>query len=424
MAVLIQATTPQAFGAVGDGVHDDGPAIMAAAQSAIVNKTSLYIPGVSIGYLVGNPINLTNINGHLLVYGDGMQGPMFNLGRAPVPGGSMILGGTGPGRAVFDCMGSNNITFRDLNVVSQGTNNPSTIGFLFGTSANSPAIGAPGGGNCNLENVAIYLPDLASTFPVYYLGGAGTSHFWNVATVGRFGIVITASNLYGVASTFVSPGPSTGGVDGVSGVGCCLLGFGSHGVGGVYPLVIEGSASHEWNQTYICLLNNGTQAGADAAIMVKDVTDIRIKVECDYFPTVMIANGTTDRLDIAGLSYPGPSPVPANVPTIVSFQGTRTKNSKFDVVLVSGALPNGNAFYASNLIPTNVEFSSSTFLYNAGSSPTVAYLGTSSASSVPYWNLQFHGDKGAASVTALVNGSPAPDSAIRYWISGVRIGTA
>lgn len=61
------------YGAHGDGIHDDTPAILAAVQAASQGPPSdVYFPPTNAGYLIGTPLVLPNLGHWVTLYLDGM----------------------------------------------------------------------------------------------------------------------------------------------------------------------------------------------------------------------------------------------------------------------------------------------------------------------------------------------------------------
>jgi hypothetical protein len=414
------------FNAKGDGATDDSAAVQATFNAALAAKASVAVGYPSVGYLINTTINLTNLNQALTIIGDGINAPMFGQAVLIPSGGSFFLGNTGTGKPVFDCCGSNNIAFRDLNINCIGQATPSTIGILFGTSTTSPAAQTPGGSGNGCENVAVYMANANNSVPIAWVVGAGPGRFCNVVTLGVYGIVISATNILGLASPFVTFSGSTGGVDAIYSNGCTLLGYGPG-----QPLLIESSSNQTWDQLYIAnVLSGPSYSGNPYPIKLQNVTDVKIKVEVDYFPSVFTAAGNLTLLQITGTTFPGTSPVPVNVPCIGFFDGASTSDSIFNVAPIAGALPNANFHYSSpgGTVSPVVGWNNCTFSgYDVTVSNNVFFGNTEpGAPGVPFFNLNFNGSTDVANgagLTFLIDGSAATSGQLRYSVNGKPYGT-
>jgi hypothetical protein len=353
---------------------------------------------------------------------------IFALIDMPPSNGSTLLANTGTGKPVFDCTGSNNIIFRDLNILAIGRPNPSTIGIIFGTSYTAPTPGWPGGSNCAMENVSISLTNAAGSTPMAFIGGSGPAHFFNVWTVGQYGLLFSTNNNTGIASPYVEFGEKLT-IDAVVGVGCSLQSWGMHNT-----LYIEGCDNHTWAQTYMALLDEtGTWAGNPYPILLSNVIDIRIDVESDYWPSLFTAYGNIDSVTIRGTVWQSTTPIPANVPVVGLFNGGGSvTNSTFSVKGVIHSLPNHNFYYTTvgGSSPTLNGFNACVFdQYDTTVSPNVFYGDCNSTYSVPFFNVQFSGNFDVAIGTSgpiafLVNGGGATAAQYRCFVNGIRQGTA
>lgn len=408
------------FGAVGDGVTDDSAAIQAACDAAHLLQRRLLIPRAPVGYKVNTTINLTNLEYGLCIYGMGIQAPTYGAALVPMAGGSLFLGNTGTGNAVFDCAGSSNILFREINITSLGMSTPSTVGILFGTSTTAEPVQAPGGANCSLENVAIQLQNANNSCPVYYAGGAGNSHFFNVWTLGVYGMYFTANNELALSSDYVTLGPIIG-VASVQGMGCNLLGY-----GGGPPLVLETAHNHRWIGTYIATIFGGpAYVGQDYAMKVENCFDVKAWLAIDYFPTVLIMEGDCRYCEFYGTTFPNETPLDVGDPIIAFFAGAVLRNCTFQIMPHLNAPPIANYHYTTNgVTPTMVAFQSCTFAFDTQSSTFVCYLNATNAVGVPFFNLYFDGDADAGTFATEINGVTAGNSAKRIYINGKEFGTA
>jgi hypothetical protein len=182
------------FGAVGDGATE----CAAAIQAAINTGKDVFIPsGV---YKVSTPINVTNrAAGAQKIFGES-----WGISQ----NGSVIRGNTGG--AVFDCTGSQFLSFEDFGIDSVynsppflGTiDNPSKIGFLFARSTTSQYAQFN-----TLRNIFIKMPLEATAY-----GGKGTvgiynnaaeiHHYDNIYVTAGTPLVINGYNAWGVTSSY------------------------------------------------------------------------------------------------------------------------------------------------------------------------------------------------------------------------------
>lgn len=407
-----------AYGDCTNGVngHDDSAAFQACFDDARAAGGSVYIPGrVGAGYRIDSPQNLTNING-LRIYGDVANAPAFGLAVIPPTGGSMIYANTGG--VLFDCLGANNIIFRDVFVNSLPCTTPSTVGFLFGTSTGVQN-GTPGSANCSLENVAIYLKDANNSCPVYGVNH-NLSHFINVWTLGVYGITQTTTDFLSITPPYGTYGAAVGSV-GNTFNSCRLLGY-----GGAPVFYFEGGGAHDIQQCYLATINGGpAYAGQSYAMFLEDVVDMRIKVEEDYFPSLFQMAGICQRIDMSGTVYPNQTPLAVGVPIVGFFNGTSVDASNFALLVVSGALPNNNYHYTSvgGGAPTMDLWLNNTFHFNYNASPNCAFFNASNAVSVPFKNLAFLGTNDAPTNTFEINGVGAAASDERGSVNGVAFGS-
>lgn len=406
------------FGAVGDGVTNDSGALQRAVDAAIARRAALYVPSALVGYRLNTPIDLTDLDGSLLIVGHGIQAPTFGQALAIPHGGSLFLGNTGLGRCVFDCCGSNNIVFRDLNVTSLGQPNPSSIGFLFGTSTTSPPIQTPGGANYGLENVAITLQNANNSVPVYYVRGTGLSHFFNVWTLGVYGLFFTGSNTLNVTSTFVTIPGAIIGIDGVHCQGCNLLGY-----GGGSPLIVETSSNYVFDQLYVATILGGpSYAGQPYAITLNNVIAVDISVEEDYFPALLVTAGYVENCQIRGSVFSSTTPLVSNLPIVGFLGGTTISNCQFSVYPAT-VLTSHYMYIMHATTPTVTEVSGCSFFFNPNISNNVFFGNVTGSAAVPYFNLNFHGFQDGATIALLKNGVAPSASLYRYRVNGVLFGT-
>lgn len=412
-----RALTPQQFGAIADGVHDDAAAIQNCCAAALATGRAVHFPGTTSGYLVRTPINLTNLTASLLLSGDGIIAPANNQALSAPVRGSIVLGGTGTGHCIFDCSGSNNVVFRDLNFCTIGISSPSTIGVIFGTSTTAPSIAAPGGADCCLENVAIYMQNADSSIGLAIVGGAGPFNIVNLWSLARTPMYLSSNNTRSIASTYVTFSLGVG-VDGVSTQGCALLGYATT------ALYMEGCSAHTWSQLYVVTIISGVgYSGDGVGIYIKNAYGINMSVECDFYPGVLQLDGTAEALIISGTAFAGTTPLATNEAVLVFFSGTTVLNCEFKLVSGSG-FPSNYLYSSMGTSPTLISIKSCKFWFDTSISSNVAFFNMNvSAPTVPFFNLAFDGNADGGTFNLLINGTPAIAANERYFVNGTKFGT-
>jgi hypothetical protein len=295
---------------------------------------------------------------------------------------------------------------------------PSQYGLVFGTSTTSPDQEAPGGANIGLENVAIYLEFDTDSVPLYYVAGAGLSHFYNLWTLGDWGVYITRDNELGFSSDYADVGPAIG-IAGLHGAACNLLGYGGGPV-----LVIQGSHNMVWDQLYTATIFGGpAYAGQPYALNVDESTGVEITIENDYFPSVLITEGAIENFSIRGTSFPHATPIPSGVPLVAFFNAGYVIDSEFMVKAVLSA-PVTNFHYTSNGIAANMtQFNNCRLLHRTHNSTNTAFLNVTAAIGKPFFNLRFDGNDDTGVFDLRVNQVPAGAGTMRYWDNGVLVGS-
>lgn len=400
------------YGAKGDGITDDSAAFQAAINSGVVR-----IPKSAAGYMIRHPLNATNLD-QLTIEGDGMIAPDWGLVYILPPAGSTILAGTGG--ILLDITGSNNITLRNFNISALGvSSNPSSVGIIGGTSTNQ-RLGAPGGSNIIMENVAVCMQNAGASIPIYF-NNINISRFNNVTTAGKYGVILCSNNVLNLASPFTTFGPVVQS-DGNTFIGCCLLNYGTNPA-----LWLEYANDNDFVQLYTVYVGVGqpSYSGCGYAIQLDNCTDVRIKVECDYFPYLMYLNGVNEMIEVSGISYPGLNPPSAGQPGIAFFNGSVVKNSAFRVITPGTVYTSGTYLYATKgTAPTMQQFRNCEFLFDTAATSNVAYFNATADSPVPFFDLRFHGDIDSSGVNLMVAGLAAASMRQRYFMNGLRQGTA
>lgn len=408
------------YGAIGNGFTDDTAAIQTAFNDAISTGQSVYIPATIPGYLITKPLNLTNLAVSLLIFGDGMIAPFGNQADSAPTQGSIFLGGTGSGKCIIDCSGSNNIIFRDLNFVALGVTNPSTIGTIFAHSTTGPSIATGGGANGSLINIAYYMTNVGNydgaSIASAWIGGAGSCLIENVVALAVTPIYVSAFNVLGVTSTYVTFSLGNGGCDAFASKGCSLLSYGQA------CLYLESCVDHTWSTLYCVTIVNGPSFPNVNVygIYIKDCNSITITLQVDYFPGAFYISGTAENINITGTTFSGPTSIPAAVAIFGNFTSTTTKNCNFNLSTASGNP--ANYYYICE--PPAISLTSCTFSFDTGPSNLILYFNVASGGpTVPFFNLVFNGNADGGTFSFLINGSPATAANERYFVNGIRFGT-
>lgn len=398
------------FGARGDGVTDDAPAIQAAINAAVARGVfAIYLPSAPVYYLLGSALNLTNL-ARFTIFGDGC----YALSARITPRGSTLAGNTGGGGCIIDATGTSGLVLRNLNLASIGLSNPSTVGLILGNSSTN----TNGGSSNHLDNISILLPSTGSSVPLYGVN-VNLLTMVKVNTFGDYGFYITNANdlgitrPYGVAGTPINS-------DGAASLGCFLAGYGTQA-----PFVLVNCSAHNHDQLYIVNVNASPSfAGHVQAMLLNNCTDVSVKVEIDYFPSAVVQLGAWLNVKLSGLIYAQPSPLAIGVPAVMALEGTSLTDVNMDIRVLSAA-PAGTYYYGSAaLSSTEISMVGCTFIFDSTVVQNALYLNVTSAVATPIFNCRLNGDSDAAGVALFVNGSAMPASAYRLWVNGLRIGTA
>jgi hypothetical protein len=242
------------FNAAGDGVTDDTNAI----QAALDTGESVYLP---VGtYRVTAPLDLTDhSSGGTIVFGDSWA---YN-GQA----GTVVLGETGG--VVFDCTGSQFLTFKNLTVKS-GQTDASTCGFLFARSSGSQYAQFN-----KMENVIVRIASNPNAY-----GGKGTVAVYNWAAEmmhitdpyfsADTALVVTSSNAWSITSSYVNHSTLTSTSQVVLDGGNAEL---ESVDDGGYCLYLSGAVSCDFNNVYF---KGDVEEAHEAAIKMIGCSNINI----------------------------------------------------------------------------------------------------------------------------------------------------
>lgn len=407
------------FGAKGDGITNDSPAFQAAINFATTLKCMVYVPPTSAGYLINTPLNMSNRDGVRLV-GAGCNSPAtFGLAIVPPRAGSVLIANTGASGCVIDMTGSNNMLLRGLSIDATYATNPSRFGVILGTSTGTQ-IGNPGGSQCHFDDVSVILQNANSSIPIYG-NNLNLSDFNRVSTLGVFGFVLVANNTLNVTPPYGVFGPIID-CDGNSGRQCTFMSW-----GGGSPVIFEQVNEGEF-QFYVLTLNSGpTYTGQPYAMQVKDCVNLRIFVEADYIPSLLLLSGTIDRLDIAGSHFPNVTPLPANIAVLGDFVGLISLSNSSIRVKPYPVVPvtPGNFLYTTvgGTASTVTLMNNVRLLFDNRISSNCAFLNTApGVTGVPFLNLIFEGDTDAATMSFGIGGVAAAPGNLRYSVNGKALG--
>lgn len=183
------------FGARACGLNGVGFDSFNAFQAALNYSTAIFVDYEPNGYLIGDSLNVTHrANGvDIIGVGAGIFGAY-----------TVIYGNTGS-FAIFDCVGSQKVRFKSIQLKSATANTaPSQLGILLARSA---TVGYDYAQFCCLDDVLINLADSPAAF-----GGKGSIGIYNQAaeictfrdtySIANNGLVITNVNYAGVTSKY------------------------------------------------------------------------------------------------------------------------------------------------------------------------------------------------------------------------------
>lgn len=407
------------YNAAGDGITDDSAALQMAIDDARATGLPVYLPRVPAGYLCNTALDLTDSD-RLTIYGDGFVPPANDLYAVAPTNASTLIGNTGTGGCVVCAIGSNGLTLRGFNVSTLGAATPSTVGIILGTSTR--AVAGPGSAAYYLKQIAVYMTETGSSLPIY-CNNVNLSNFEDVWTVGDNGFVLETANPRSIAVPFSAFGPDIEN-DGNVMTNCAFLTFSQPG------LWMHKVNDFSGQQIYINTLNGGpSYSGSAYAIYMSGCIDIYLKVEIDYFPSVIMLNEGIKNMRIDGISFPSTTPISALLPLIalLSEAGGQLDNCHFNVSPIMGAAPNSNFHYTTHggnpgLL---IWVRNSTFIFDSIVSTNVLFLNMTSDEAIPLWSNRIEGDIDGITNTLLVDNSGALGSTgYRMFLNGNTIGTA
>jgi hypothetical protein len=361
---------------------------------------------------IATPLDCHNKVG-LTINGTVAQFPGFNLVNATPSVGSVLLGQTSA--EVFDCIGGNSIHFNNIAISSVGLTNASKYGLLLGSSADTYT-GSPGGADIALNNVVINLKEGINSIPISFNNGGGLSTWTNVGVSGDYGFALTTNNPLSVTPTYGTYYATAIGTDGMKCLGCSSL-----STGGGFALYIEASNDISFYQFYTAQISGGgaSYPGNAYPIYIKNSQDIDIKVEADYWPSMLETQGTIDSLRMSGILFPFTTQLVGTTGYIADFLGTSLTNSHFDIQGVASA-PTGT-HYMYNTTVTMAHIWNDSFTFNTAYTSNVGFF--NSATGNTFLNLQLNGNTDTFISSFFINGGAAPASSYRIFINGIKNGT-
>jgi hypothetical protein len=408
MAAICSVVNVKACGAKGDGVTDDTAAFQTAIGLAVAINGAVYVPAASVGYLITSPLNMANLQ-QLTFYGDGAY-PC--TARSTPVGGSVLIGATGANHCVIDASGASGVVFRGFTIASIGVTGASTIGVFLGKTT------VQQGSNCIVEDVAILLPSGVGSIGIYGISanlitgrGLMIMSGWGIILAGaKADAPVSHDPPYGVWGTNVQS-------DGCYFSGCTLFGYGDE-----IPLSITNCTSHQYDQLYIVNINGGpSYTGVDYAMEMIGCTDIRMKVEIDYFPCALNMRGASVQVKLDGIIYQWTTPLPVGVPLLAFFGGTFIYDCEFKIRALAAA--SGYYLYGTVVTsPTLNQILGSLFWYNSGITSTTANFDFTSTAPIIMFNNRFDGDTDTTGSSYKIAGSTAATSTYRNWVNGVKEG--
>lgn len=407
------------FGAVGDGSTDDS----AAFQKAI-NYGAFTIPYSATGYRINTTLDATN-RSSLYMAGVGRTTSSGGFAFGPPTTGSVLLGNTGNSKAVIELQGSDNVTMENFSICNYGQPNKSQYGILCGTSASGAPNGQGGGASYALRNLAITMQhDTAHPSVGFYGNNHNLTGFYDAWLLADYSLCSTTTNPLSITPQYQGWGAQINS-DGNVFSKIEVLAYANNSP--VRPIYLEGSNDSDWQQLYLVLIQSGAgYTGATYPVYIKNCTDIRMKIECDYFPSVFQIEGACKDLDLSGISFPSLTPSPTGSGLVAIFNAaTNIEFCNFNIDVIGGARSNV-AFYTSpgGASPTLNYISNCQFRYNTQINALAAFFNVNNSVAVPYFNNQFNGNTDAATISLNINGAGAGASTYRYFLNGIRTGTA
>lgn len=274
------------FGAIGDGVTDDAPAINAAI--AAVRERHKRVSGYDLGCRIVFPAGIYAVNASINLTA------LRNINTVIDGSGSAVVGRCA-GKPVIDALGSRWLTVRDLTVLGDSAAVPDN-GIQIGLAM--PHVVAD---VHRFENVKVL--GHFSRACLYNRSGETTGFhhllLWN-EQAGGFCLVQDGVNHFGVTSSFVNVDIPTD----------TPLGFGNnefincdfrHGAGGT-PVWLGDTARHAFIRCY------ATTTGGPAFILHCDrnshrMLDVDCHCETSELSDVFLLTGRPDRIIVRGISY-------------------------------------------------------------------------------------------------------------------------
>jgi hypothetical protein len=237
----IEVIDVRTFGAKGDGVTDDAPAINAALDTMRAQRQDApsWVPGFRMEFRggtfrIGSPLNLTFLQ-HFNVVIDG--------------GGAVLLGAT-DGKPVIDALGSRWLHFQDLYIFGD-KDHPPNIGLQIGRAVT----GLPAD-NYILENVS--LNGVFSLACIYNFAAETTVFLhctaWNKSrSAGAYCLIQDGLNHFAASSVFVSGRPAGNMAESFNENLLINCDFRSNGDGS--PLWLASTSRHQFQRCYAAAEN-------------------------------------------------------------------------------------------------------------------------------------------------------------------------
>jgi hypothetical protein len=422
---IYRQKTVRDYGAKGDGITDDSAAFQSAINSGVCR-----IPYSAKGYMVKTPLNATNMQS-LTIEGDVPVQPQWSMGYVNPMGGSIIYGNTNSW--VLDITGSNNVLLRNfsicclpqfLNAALPNLATPSIGGIVGGTSDHDPAgLNYSGGAGYIFENISVWLGKSGASIPIYVNNG-NIGRYTNVATLGQYGICLTASNPLSVTPPYATFGPITESDTNI------ISGAFNAGYGAQAMMYFERCNDLQVLETYHTFgagLAGGVYSGVGYSTYINNCSNSKFKIGVDSFPFMFRMDGSINHVDMEGLISQGSTATPVGNPAIGFINATSIKNSKFKVIQFDSR-PNNNYLYATAGVATLNTMANCDFWLDNVQTPNMVFFNSTNANPVPYFNCNFTGNQdfavGTAPMTLQYNSSPAATSNYRINVNGNRQGTA
>lgn len=407
------------YSAAGDGITDDSAAIQDAINDAATFGLRVYVPAAS-GYLINTPLDCHDSD-RLEIFGDGAIHPAFGLNVVAPTTGSILFGNTGASSSIIDSVGSNSFRLSGITLSTLGMSTPSRVGVISGTSTRSDA-GSPGGAFNEYDDIALYM-EQTNTSIGFYCNNVNLSTFRRVTSLADTPFIFETGNPRAITPPFATFGADIQN-DGNVFQNVSLL---HHGIAAGEPALWLHKVGNLRGDVYIATMTGGpSYAGFAYAIYSAGLYDVDLKVEVDYFPSVLYTEEFHHNVRFQGTSFPNTTEIGVDIPVIAFLNGVTYSDCVFGVSPVMGAVTNSNYHYTSQGGGAGVidRIRNSSFIFDSVVSVNVLFFNMSNAEAIPLWSNRIEGDIDAITNSLLIDNSAMITSTYRMFLNGLQIGSA